>query len=81
MIATEFTQFVCPIYELLNFNVSISVNLIILSSPADKIFFPSGVKLTDFTGAEWHFIVLVFTLVPGYHNLIVLSYEALARIF
>lgn len=74
-------QFVCPIYDDLNFNVSISHNLILLSSDEDKIFLPSDEKLTDFTEPVCPLIVFVFTLVPGYHNLIKLSPEPLTNIF
>jgi hypothetical protein len=61
--------------------VSISHNLILLSSDEDKIFLPSDEKFTDFTVPVWPFIVFVFTLVPGYHNFIKLSPEPLANIF
>lgn len=80
-IEAEFIQFVCPIYELLNFNVSISHNFILLSSLAVNILFPSDVNFTDFTAAVCPFIVFVFILVPGYHNFTVVSYEPLANIF
>ena len=53
----------------------------LLSSLDDNKEFPSDVNLTDFTVAAWPLIVLVFVAVPGNHNLIKLSAEALARIF
>lgn len=52
LILAEFTQFVYPIKEFLNFKVSISQNLIILSILALKIDLLSVEKSKDKTGAE-----------------------------
>ena len=57
-----------------------SHNLIVLSELPDKIIFPSDEKFIDLTGCVCDLIVFTFMSVPGYHNLIVLSKEALARI-
>ena len=58
-----------------------SQSLTLLSSLADSKVFPSAKKSTDLTGAVCPLIVLVLILDPGNHNLMVLSYEALAKIF
>jgi hypothetical protein len=44
-----FTQLLCPIYEPLNFSVSISHIFTLLSSLAVNIFRPSEEKSTDLT--------------------------------
>ena len=77
----ELTQFVCPTYELLTFKVSISHSLIVLSVHPLRIILPSLEKSSDNTAPVCPLIVLVLTLVPGYHRLIVESCEALASIF
>ena len=77
----ELTQLVCPTKELLNFKVSISHNLIVLSIHPLNIILPSVEKSNDKTGAVCPLIVFVFICEPGYHKLIVLSWEALANIF
>jgi hypothetical protein len=46
----ELTQFVWPTNELLNFKVSISHNLIVLSIHPLKIFLPSDEKSNDKIG-------------------------------
>lgn len=81
LILALLTQLLWPIKEPLNFKVSISHNLTLLSSLAVKIDLPSDEKSTDLTAAVWPLMVLVLILVAGYHNLTVVSFEALASMF
>lgn len=53
----------------------------LLSSLADRIVLPSLKKQTDLTAAVCPLMTLVLMLVPGYHNLMVLSYDELASTF
>jgi len=75
------TQLLCPKNEALNFIVSISHILTLLSSLAVKIVLPSLKKFTLFTAAVCPLIVFVLMLVPGYHSLTEVSCEALAITF
>lgn len=76
-----FTQFVCPTNEPLNLRVSMSHNLTLLSSEADKMFLPSAENSILLTAAVCPLIVLVFVLVPGYQSLMRVSSEPLASTF
>lgn len=46
-----------------------------------RIILPSVEKSRERTGAVWPLIVFVLMCDPGYHKLIVLSWDALANIF
>lgn len=74
-------QLLWPKKDPLNFRVSMSHILTLLSSLAVSSIFPSPKKSTHFTAAVWPLIVLVLILLPGYHNLTVVSYDELAITF
>lgn len=59
-IFAEFTQLLCPMKDALNLRVSMSYNLIDLSSEAVRIFLPSLENSTDLTAALCPLIILVF---------------------
>lgn len=77
----EFTQLVWPTKELLNFRVSMSQILMVLSMHPLTIVRPSVEKSRERTGAVCPLMILVFMWDPGYHRLMVQSWEALAKIF